>query len=209
MRNKRWLTAMLVAAGVPGLIRADSLWERRDPNTAYMFQDYRARHIGDVLTVVIDETTGFDAQEKRALDKQTNAVLNFNSAGTTSGSALAQVLQSFGATLNLQNQTQRTFGGTNNSSIERKFTDRMSFIVLDVLPNGNLVIEGCRHRTITREVRTLRLRGIVRPADIGSNNTLQSQYIADLRISYEGHGPESSYTNQGWGGKLMNKLWPF
>ncbi len=62
----------------------------------------------------------------------------------------------------------------------------MSFIVVDVLPNGNLVVEGCRQRLITREMRTLRLRGIVRPADIGPFNTVQSQYIANLYFTYEG-----------------------
>jgi flagellar L-ring protein precursor FlgH len=57
-------------------------------------------------------------------------------------------------------------------------------------------------------MRVLRLSGIVRPADIGANNTVQSNFIADLYINYEGRGPESAYTNQGWGGRIFNKLWP-
>jgi flagellar L-ring protein precursor FlgH len=209
MRPSKLLTGLVLTAGVPGIVCADPLWERRDPNTSQMFQDYRARKIGDVLTVVIDETTGFDAQEKRALDKQTNSNMGFSGSGTTSGGALQLILQSFGYSFNLQNQSGRTFNGTNNSSIDRKFTDRMSFIVVNVLPNGNLVVEGSRTRVITREVRTLRLRGVVRPADIGASNTLQSQFIADLHILYEGRGPESAYTNQNWGGRIFNKLWPF
>jgi len=204
-----WLT-LVVAGSAAGNVGAQpTLWDRRDPNTVYLFQDFRARNVGDVLTVIIEETTGFDAQEKRNMEKQTNNTTNFNGTGTTSGTALQQVLQSFGFTLNTQAQTDRSFQGNNNSSIDRKFTDRMSFVVVAVLPNGNLVVEGCRQRMITREMRTLRLRGIVRPADIGPYNILQSQYIANLTFSYEGRGPESSYTNQGWGGRLMNKLWPF
>lgn len=209
MRSAKILTGLVLSAGMPGFAYADQLWERRDINTSQMFQDYRARKIGDVLTVVIDETTGFDAQEKRALDKETNTILNHNVAGTTTGGPLQLILQSFGYTLNFQNQSGRTFSGTNNSSIDRKFTDRMSFIVVGVLPNGNLIVEGSRTRVITREMRTLRLRGVVRPADIGANNTLQSQFIADLHILYEGRGPESAYTNQNWGGRIFNKLWPF
>ena len=174
-----------------------------------MFHDFRARNIGDVLTVVIEETTNFDTQEKSNKEKQTNATTNINAQGTTSGTAMATILKTFGFTFNTQAASDRQFNGTNTSSIDRKFTDRMSFIVVNVLPNGNLVVEGCRQRVIAREVRTMRLRGIVRPGDIGPYNTLQSQYIANLTFIYEGRGPESNYTNQNWGGRLFNVIWPF
>ena len=62
---------------------------------------------------------------------------------------------------------------------------------------------------ITREMRTLRLTGVVRPADIGPNNVVQSFYVPNLYISYEGRGPESTSTNQNWGGRIFNKLWPY
>jgi flagellar L-ring protein precursor FlgH len=210
MRAKWAIFPVLLLSVTAGKSPAQgTLWDRRDLNTVTMFHDYRARNVGDVLTVVIEETTGFDAQEKRNMEKQTNNTLNFNGQGTTSGTALQTILQSFGFSLNTQAQTDRSFQGNNNSSIDRKFTDRMSFVVVHVLPNGNLIVEGCRQRMITREMRTLRLRGIVRPADIGPFNTLQSQYIANLTFTYEGKGPESNYTNQGWGGRLMNIIWPF
>ena len=210
MLARRIVFAALLLVMAGGRLPAQgTLWDRRDQSTATMFYDFRARKVGDVLTIVIEETTGFDAQEKRTMEKATNNTTNFNGAGTTSGTALQTILQSFGFSLNTQAQSDRSFNGTNNSSIDRKFTDRMSFIVVQVLPNGNLVVEGCRQRMITREMRTLRLRGIVRPADIGPYNTLQSQYIANLTFAYEGRGPESSYTNQGWGGRLFNYIWPF
>ena len=85
----------------------------------------------------------------------------------------------------------------------------MSFIVVHVLPNGNLVVEGCRQRMITREMRTLRLRGIVRPADIGPFNTLQSQYIANLTFTYEGKAQSPTTRTRVGAGELFNKLWPF
>ena len=206
---KRTMFPLLLLGMAAGQLQAQTLWDRRDVNMSTLFNDYRARKVGDVLTVVIEETTGSDSQEKRNMEKQTNNTTNFNAMATHSGTALQQVLTSFGFTFNSQAQTDRAFQGNNNSTIDRKFTDRMSFVVVYVMPNGNLVVEGCRQRFITHEMRTLRLRGIVRPADIGPFNTLASQYIANLTFSYEGRGPESNYTNQGWGGKLMNKLWPF
>src|SRR5947209_6902290 len=207
MRREWWLVIVLLPAIGVERLGAQTLWDRRDRNMATLFHDYRARNVGDVLTVFIEEATGFDAQEKRELEKKTNAEVTANGTGSTS--SLAGVLRSFGYGLDLATGSNRKFEGNNNSSIDRKFTDRMAFMVVDVMPNGNLLVEGYRLRLITRETRMLRLQGIVRPADIGPFNTVQSQYIANLRVTYEGKGPESSYTNNGWGGRIFNKLWPY
>lgn len=200
-----FLSLALLAASE--CVRADNLWDRRDPNTMHLFYDYRARRLGDVLTVVVGETTGSDAQETRELEKKTSANANVN--GTGSSSALGNVLRSFGYNLDLNTSSDRKFDGKANTTIQRNFTDKLSVVVIQVLPNGNLVVEGYRQRLIAREWRTLRVMGIVRPADIGPFNTVQSQFLANLHISYEGRGPESSYMNNGWGGRIFNKLWPY
>jgi flagellar L-ring protein precursor FlgH len=209
MQSRFWVIALIVAGAAPSALPAQTqtLWDRRDPSVAEMFNDLRARHVGDVLTVLIEETTGSDAQEKREMGKNTNAKSSTSGSGTTS--SLGQVLRSFGFSLDLGASSERTFDSKANSTIDRKFTDRMSFVVVGVQPNGNLIVEGCRYRMISREMRMLRLSGIVRPADIGPNNTVQSHYIANLYFSYEGRGPESTSTNQNWGGRIFNKLWPY
>ena len=207
MQVRPWLLTLIVSAVCPQWLLAQPLWDRRDPNVTEMFHDYRARRVGDVLTVIIEETTGSDSQEKRELGKNTNAAISASGSGSTS--SLGQVLRSFGFGLDLANSSQRSFDSKANSTIARTFTDRMTFVVIDVLPNGNLIVQGCRQRMITREMRTLRLTGIVRPADISPNNVVQSSYIGNLYISYEGRGPESAATNQNWGGRIFNKLWPF
>ena len=208
MRKRFWLIVLSFATfPLTGTLRADDIWDRRDPNLAYMFNDYRARRVGDVLTILIEESTGFDAQEKRELGKVTKT--NMAASGNGSSSSLGTVLRSFGADFGLNSNSNRTMDGKANSTIDRKFTDRLSVVVVAILPNGNIVVEGVRQRMITREMRTLRVFGIVRPGDIGPANTVHSQYIANLRFFYEGRGPESSYTNQGWGGRIMNKLWPY
>ena len=203
---KKIIIALGLLATAPNPIPADNLWDRRDPNTAYMFHDYRARKIGDVLTIVIEETTGSDAQEKREMEKKTKANAALNAQGSTS--ALGKVLRSFAGDVDGSSTSQRAFDGKANATIDRKFSDRLSVVVVGVMPNGNLIVEGHRQRFITREMRTLHVMGIVRPADIGPYNTVQSQYLANLHISYQGRGPESSYMNQGWGGRIVNKLWP-
>jgi flagellar L-ring protein FlgH len=207
MQLRRWILALTLTAAFPPLLPAQTLWDRRDPNVSEMFHDMRARRVGDLLTVLIEETTGSDSQEKREMGKNTNTTLNV--AGDWSASTMGQIIKGLGFGVDFSNASQRSFDSKANSTIARTFTDRMTFVVIDVLPNGNLVVQGCRQRMITREMRTLRLTGLVRPADIGNNNTVQSHFIGNLYISYEGRGPESTSTNQNWGGRIFNKIWPF
>jgi flagellar L-ring protein precursor FlgH len=199
--------ACLAQWAAPINAQGNSLWERRDPKTAYLFWDYRARLVGDTLTIVISETTESDVQETRNANKQTSisSALNLGGSGSIGRSGTKQFSNSFSA----QNQSQRKFDGQANSTIDRKFTDRMSVVVVAVYPNGNLLVEGFRQRLVGRETRTLRLTGIVRPADIGPYNQIQSQYVANVRFAYIGRGQDSAYINNGWGGRIMNILWPY
>ncbi len=206
---KRYVGAIIfgLVAVAPVGAQTGTIWDRRDPKMVHLFDDLRARHLGDVLTIVIDENTGMDAQEKRQMNKLTDTGLTANGSG--SSSSLGKVLRSFAGDLTLGATSKRNFDSKANSTIDRKFTDKLTVTVIAVLPNGNLVVEGFRQRILTREVRTLHIMGLVRPADIGPFNTVQSQFVANLFVSYAGRGPESSYTNQGYGGRIFNKLWPF
>src|SRR5437868_13122423 len=107
MRTRFLLFAAFLA--LPTVARPQTLWDHRDPRSSYYFHDYRARNVGDLLTITIEETTGSDAQEKRDLDKQTKAT--GSGSGTGSSSSLGTVLRSFAADINLNSASQRTFGG--------------------------------------------------------------------------------------------------
>src|SRR5262249_1677092 len=134
---KRWLLAVAAAAGTAISIgRADSLWERRDPRYANLFQDNRARNIGDVLTVTITEATVANEQDQRALTKttQSNANLGFGPANTP-GQLYTE-------------SSNRQFNGNAQLTSNRVFTDRLAVTVVDIMPNGNLVIEGYRSRVV-------------------------------------------------------------
>ena len=109
----------------------------------------------------------------------------------------------------VNNTSRRQFNGSAQLTSDRSFTDRITVTVVDVMPNGNLVVEGYRSRVVAGEQRMLRVTGIVRPTDIGAQNTVQSQFMANFRISYLGRGPESSFVNQSYLGRAMNLLWPF
>ena len=207
MRKVIAVICFALTAATPVFAQTGTVWDRHDPRMAYLTEDFRARRVGDIITIMIDESTGIDSQEKREMNKTTEAGLAAN--GNGSSTSLGKVLNSFAGDLTLGTTSKRKLDGKANSSTDRKFTDKLSVTVVAVLPNGNLVIEGYRQRILSREVRTLRIMGLVRPVDIGPYNTVQSQYIANLFVTYVGRGPESSYTNQGFGGRIFNVIWPF
>src|SRR5580765_3244956 len=200
------VSLMCLLAAVP-MVRGQSLWDRRDPQTAYLFTDTRARHYGDLLTIVVNESTEFEGMDKKEMNKDTSAAAALNLQGKYSAGDLTT--RKFTGDASGQSTSSRTFNGKANNTIDRKLVDRMTVTVVGVLPNGNLVLEGRRARVITNETRTLVVTGICRPIDIGPYNTIQSSFIADFIVTYEGKGPESSYTNNGWLGKIVNKIWPF
>jgi flagellar L-ring protein precursor FlgH len=198
---------LFVLACTADAVHAQSLWERRDPQVAYLFMDTRARRPGDLLTIIVNESTEFEGTEKKELDKQTATNAALDVKGNYSAGKLSA--RDFAAAFNGSASSGRKFDGKANNSIDRRLLDRLTVTVVGVLPNGNLVIEGKRVRVVTNETRVLVVSGVVRPLDIGPYNTIQSQFIADCMVGYEGKGPESSFTNQGWLGKIVNYVWPF
>jgi flagellar L-ring protein precursor FlgH len=204
----RYLPYILVAGFVclPGRVRSDSLWDRRNPYSAYLFVDTRARHVGDLVTILLNETTDIEHREDRNLDKQTTNTGVFGFVGKIAAGKLGR---DAAVNMNSNLSNERQVQGKAEFTADRRFNDRMTATVVGVLPNGNLIIEGMRMRVLTGEERMLRIRGVIRPMDIASDNTIRSQFIAEFQVLYEGKGPESSFSSQGWWSKKLNSLWPF
>lgn len=210
----RWFGANLLVAAimfvvlpVPQPASADSLWSRRQPHVAFLFEDNRGRRVGDVVTIAINESSNNNNNEMSNLNKTTNFAHTFSYKGDSS--AGKNVSLSGAADLSLTGSSTRALNGTAYVMDTRSFTDYMTVTVIDVLPNGNLVLEGYRTRLLSGEERTLRITGIIRPEDIGAQNTVQSQFIANFQIHYVGRGPDTTMNSYGWWGKLMNVAWPF
>ncbi|NQT00829.1 MAG: flagellar basal body L-ring protein FlgH, partial [Planctomycetes bacterium] len=92
---------------------------------------------------------------------------------------------------------------------ERKFVDQVTVVVIDILPNHNLVVMGTRSRNIAGDIQTIEVSGIVRPSDIVFDNTVKSEQIADFRIVTRNSGVSAPYTKPGWLGKIFDIIWPF
>ena len=192
--NRPLLIALTLAAAAPAF--ADDIWARRDPRIANLFQDNRARNVGDILTLVINEITTENEREQRQQSK-TNT---FTGQATVFG--VPQVANSDG-------NFGRTFSGSGQLTGGRTFTDRIALTVVDVMPNGNLVVEGFRSRLTMGEERVLRISGVVRSQDVAAGNLVQSGSLANAKLSYLGRGPTTRQVNQNFLGRVMNRLWPF
>ncbi len=182
--------------------RPSKLWETRDYRMANPLNDLKARQVGDILTVLINENTDVANTDSRSLSKEANskAAGNFSyDSGGSTGSG----------TGSFDTQAGRSFSGDSNFSSAREFSDRFSVVVVDVLPNGNLVVSGKRTMIVEGDTRELSISGIVRDLDIRTDNSVLSNSIANLQMQFMGDGAESKFAHQGWLGKQINKLWPF
>lgn len=205
MKVRYWFLFFLLLVG-PTWASAESIWSRQSYRSSHLFVDIRARKVGDQLTITINEATDVNNKDKRQMDKKTATSFSTKIAGNSKGNTGDR---KFSADLSGSKNDDRSFEGESDYNSSRDFTDRMAVTVMDVMPNGNLVIEGSRTRFLGHESRTLRVSGVVRPDDIIQGNIVESRYIANFKIWYEGAGAEDSFTNQGWLGRRVNKLWPY
>jgi flagellar L-ring protein precursor FlgH len=182
----------------------NSLW--RNGSRAF-FKDQRAHQIGDLLTVTVNitDSANFANETQRSrTDKEDSGITDFLGAKTL-GAQAQKVLP--GRIL--------TADGTSSSdgkgSIQRQETlvTNIAAVVTQVLPNGNLVVEGKQEIRVNFEMRELIVAGIVRPEDIQSDNTIDSSKIAQARISYGGRGQMMDVQQQRYGQQVMDVLLPF
>lgn len=197
---------LITIASTAGTASADSLWQRRSPARANLFHDTLAHRVGDVLTITISESTQVTNREDNSMSKSTDAGGTF-SLDTSSGGGFGSHAAS--ADFDSSTSSNREFEGNANYRDSRVFNDQITVTVIDVLPNGNLVVSGRRCLTIAGEQRTLVVSGVVRPFDITPTNSVSSRLVADFRSVYDGTGAERSFTKQGWLGRTANRIWPF
>ncbi len=187
------VTVITCCAALPRACQGQqSIWDRRQTSQVFLFHDTKARRVGDLLTIIVRENTDVDNRDQRQLRRESGGGGVFGLSGSTAGGGSSSVE----ADLESSASYHQEFDGRAQYSVARDFTDRMTVAVLDVLPNGNLVIGGKRSRLISGEERTLCVSGVVRPRDIFADNTVESRYISSFRMYYDGRGQESRHTNK-------------
>jgi flagellar L-ring protein FlgH len=182
----------------------NSLW--RNGSRAF-FKDQRAHQVGDILTVTVNFTDqaklGNETQRDRT-SKEDSGITDFIGAKALSAQA-QKVLP--GRILTTDSTSQ--YDGKGSVQRQETLQTNIAGVVTQVLPNGNLVVEGKQEIRVNYEVRELIVAGIVRPEDIQSDNTIDSTKIAQARISYGGRGQISDFQQPRYGQQVTDVLLPF
>lgn len=161
--------------------------------------DRRASQVGDIITVDLLES--FAATKSQAASATRKDDYSLKAAVPLPVPILNDLTASGGG--------DRGFSGNGQASQSNSLTGRMSVSVVRVLPGGNLEILGQKKLTLNNGDEYIRLRGIVRPADISAENTVQSDRIANADIKYIGAGQVADTGKQGWMGALVTSISPF
>lgn len=186
-----------------------SLWQEEN-GRAYLYEDLRAMRAGDILTVKIVE------KHKGSKSADTAAQRESTMANSLAGSGVGY----FGIPgFRLSDEARRGFGvdasasnkftGKGATSREGTLTGTISVIVMEVLPNGDLRVEGRREVSVNSEKQLMTISGIVRRVDVDTKNTVLSSAIADAKIEYAGLGVLDDVQRPGWLVRIFDWIYPF
>jgi flagellar L-ring protein FlgH len=202
MSAPRHLTCLSAALTLALSVSAASLWTDGGSDRS-MYADRKAARSGDIITIMVSESVAAQSSQSKK---------------STRDSSVSDAVQSFlypstglhkGVLPSIQFGGKAAYDGGGDVSNNQSLTSRAAVLVTDVLPNGNLVIEGVRVVTFSGETQYVVLHGIVRPDDISSANVVQSSNIAEARVEFVSEGALTDAQKRGWLSKVYEKLRPF
>jgi flagellar L-ring protein precursor FlgH len=183
-----------------------------EPNSLFsnqangFFKDQRAHRIGDILLVQVT------IADKAVIADQTDAsrtAANGAGAGGALGAVLSNAMPAVDPTKAIDLNSSMANSGSGSVNRSETVDTQVAAVVTQVLPNGNLVIEGHQEVRVNFEIRDLIVAGIVRPEDIASDNTIPSSKIAEARIAYGGRGQLTDVQQPRYGEQVMDAILPF
>lgn len=163
----------------------------------------RSYQVGDVITVLLNESTQAARQQSANVSREASNEALPTGLSTKIGS-LATALG--GINLNGGNVAS---AGTGTADQRATLTGSIAATVVEVLPNGNLVVRGEKQLTLSEGSEVIQVSGVIRPEDVSRNNMVQSRRLANAQISYKGSGDLANASRPGWGTSLLMRFWPF
>ena len=186
-KNILFLMTTLVISATGNNLLADSLYPVEGSSSIYT--EKRARRVGDVITVIIQEVN--QATNAASSNNQKNATMGIGAGLGWLGSNILNTDNQIGVGARTSHQGQGT------SSRSSKVTGQMTAKIVSVLPGGNYLVEGTRYVEVNDEKQTIEVTGEIRPDDISSDNTVLSSRVANARIKFTGTGPASETAKPG------------
>ncbi len=169
-----------------------------------LFEDSKARQVGDILTVLLVEKTDAKKSANTSTSKD-------SSVGVTSPTIAGRPVTAGGTEiLNFDLGSEQAFAGGGDSTQSNALTGALSVVVTRVLPNGNMVVRGQKQIELNQGREMVSVEGIVRPVDIQPGNTVTSDRVANARIRYGGRGVIEDANSMGWLARFFNSaFFPF
>lgn len=207
------MSILLLTSMFPPTVKAEkyagkkaSLW-RTNSSFATMYRDPRASTINDIVTIQISESSTASNKADLTTSKKTSLAMGIdNFLGLEKQINLNS---DFDNTKMVGSSTTNSHEGEGETTRETTLSAYISARVIDVQPNGNLVVEAKKEVIVNKEKQIAVLTGVIRPRDISYDNVIASNKIADMQIKFSGKGPVSRQTKRGWLSWLINTIWPF
>ena len=166
-----------------------------------LFEDRRARYVGDTITVNITESTTATAKSNNKVDQSNSQQASISALKGLPGKGLLG--------LDLGASSATAFSGAGEAANNNVFTGSITVTVIDVMPNGNLLVSGEKQLAIGREQEFVRISGVVNPSYVDAFNTIASSKVADARIEYKSAGQISEGQVMGWLARFFLNVMPF
>jgi len=186
-----------------------SLWSESTSIDLYL--DKKARKVGDILVVRIveDPKASLNANTSASRSSGMSAKLKMLGYMDALAAKNPRLAQNPGSDDLIAANLASDFEGSGSSARNGNITAYVSAVVVQVLPNGNLFINGKREINVNNETQYLVISGVIRPADISTTNEIASTYVANAQIYYSGVGAVADKQKPGWLGKVVDNVWPF
>ncbi|HYE05858.1 MAG TPA: flagellar basal body L-ring protein FlgH [Planctomycetota bacterium] len=186
-----------------------SLWQAESLADGTLYSDQVARRAGDLITILVKETTAVSENQKTETTRENEleAAVTMLPQNTALPAVVGQT--SVGRLPAVAMNSSKEFEGEGKYEADSEVRATVTGRVVDVLDNGNLLVEGRRQVKVNLDTKTIIITGIVRTADIRSDNTVWSEKLHDFQLAIEGDGPLTRAQQEGWLGRIIDVVWPF
>ena len=186
--------------------QANSLWR---PGARQFFKDQRAARTGDILTVNVNLSDKATVQNNTTTSRDNSETAGLTNFLGLESNAIGKVFNGATPSSLVDTSGKSQVQGKGQINRQEQITVNVAALVTQVLPNGNLVIQGRQEIRVNNEIRELLVQGIVRPEDISATNTINHTQMAEARISYGGRGQLTDVQQARWGQQVYDAIFPF